>query len=334
MSATLPQEKLMQAAIDAAYQVNLAQDINPRVGAVLVNSAGEIVAKGLHRGSGSSHAEVDALSKVSDATGLTLYTTLEPCNSTGVTGPCSQAIVNAGIKKVVIGKLDDNPNMSGGRQYLLDHGVEVISDVLAEACEKINETWHFAHRNNRPFVTWKVATSLDGFIAAKDGSSKWITSPEAREKVQELRASVGAIVTGTGTVIADDPELTVRNVELKNQPLRVVVGTRSIPTKAKVLTGEKPALHICADIKDALTKLWTDFAVHQVLVEAGPGLSRSLWAHGLVDEVFWFQAMLILGDGKHAIGDFGINSLDAGLRFSDYALNRVGLDTLIQFRTN
>lgn len=334
MSGTPADEKFMAAAIAAASQINLAQDVNPRVGAVLVNDAGEIVATGFHRGSGTAHAEIDALNQISDAKGLTLYTTLEPCNSTGVTGPCSQAIVNAGIKKVVIGKLDENPKMAGGVTYLNNHGVEVASEVLPDECEKLNETWHFAHRASRPWVSWKVATSLDGFIAAKDGSSKWITSPESRQKVQELRASVGAIITGTGTVLADDPELTVRDIELVNQPLRVVVGKRSIPPAAKVLSGQKPALQISDDVQNVLNNLWSDFGVHHVLVEAGPGLSRSLWAHGLVDEVFWFQAPLILGDGKHAIGDFGINSLDAGLRFSDYALNRVGLDVLIQFRTN
>lgn len=334
MSANLPHEQFMQAAIAAATQVNLAQDINPYVGAVLVNDSGQIVATGFHRGSGTSHAEIDALSKVSDATGLTLYTTLEPCNGAGVTGPCSQAIVNAGIKRVVIGKLDENPKMSGGANYLTANNVEVFSDVLEFECATLNESWHFAHKANRPWVIWKIATSLDGFIAAADGTSKWITGDEARDRVQDLRAGVGAIVTGTGTVIADDPQLTVRKTTLTKQPLRVVIGKRSLPATAKLLTGDQPALHIAADVETALRNLWTDFGVHKVLVEAGPGLSRSLWAHGLIDEVFWFQAPLILGNGMHAIGDFGISTLDAGLRFSDYSVNRVGLDVLIQFRTN
>ena len=334
MSATKPHEQFMQAAIAAAAQVDLAQDVNPRVGSALVDDAGQIVATGFHRGSGTSHAEVDALSKVSDATGLTLYTTLEPCNSSGVTGPCSQAIVNAGIKKVVIGKLDENPKMSGGANYLSANNVEVVSGVLESECTALNETWHFAHNVNRPWVIWKIATSLDGFIAAKDGTSKWITSDESRDRVQDLRAIVGAIVTGTGTVISDDPELTVRKIALSKPPLRVVIGKRSLPASAKLLTSDKPALHFVDDVQTALTTLWTDYGVHKVLVEAGPGLSRSLWAHGLIDEVFWFQAPLVLGDGKHAIGDFGISTLDAGLRFSDYTVNRVGLDVLIQFRTN
>ncbi len=327
-------EKFMQAAIEQAKQIKLAQDVNPAVGAVLVNSAGEIVATGFHRGSGTPHAEVDALTKVSDASDLTLYVTLEPCNSTGATGPCSESIVQAGIKKVVIGKLDDNPKMSGGVEYLTAHGVTVTSGLLENDCAALNESWHFAHRNNRPWIIWKVATSLDGFIAASDGTSQWITSEEARDYVQDLRASVGAIVTGTGTVLADDPQLTVRKIKLAKEPLRVVIGKREIPPTAKIRTGAVPAVQLTSDIDSALKTLWTDYGIHKVLVEAGPGLSSALWANSLVDEVFWFQAPLILGAGKHAIGDFGVTTLSAGPRFSDYELNRVGLDLLIHFRTN
>lgn len=334
MSQGNSHETFMQAAIDAAKLANLAQDINPAVGAVLVNSAGQIVATGFHRGSGSPHGEIDALNKLTEANGLTLYTTLEPCNSTGVTGPCSQAIAQAGIKKVVIGKLDNNPKMSGGAEYLKANGIEVISGVLEKQCENLNESWHFAQKNNRPWVIWKVASSLDGFIAAKDGSSKWITGEPARAQVQQMRANVGAIITGTGTVLADDPQLTVRDVQLAKDPLRVVVGKRTLPETAKVFSGKQPAKQMTQDIAQVLTELWTQSGVHKVLVEAGPGLSRSLWAQGLVDEVFWFQAPLILGSGMHAIGDFGVSTLSSALRFSDYSLNRVGLDVLIQFRTN
>jgi diaminohydroxyphosphoribosylaminopyrimidine deaminase/5-amino-6-(5-phosphoribosylamino)uracil reductase len=123
-------------------------------------------------------------------------------------------------------------------------------------------------------------------------------------------------------------------VELANQPVRVVLGNRQLPKTAKLLLGDNPAMQISQDVSTALTQLWTKFGVHKVLVEAGPGLSKSLWQAGLVDEVYWFQAPLILGSGIHAIGDFGISTLDAGRRFSDYAVNRVGLDLLIHFRTN
>lgn len=327
-------ESFMQTAIECAKSVELNQDINPRVGALLVDENNEVVATGFHRGSGTLHAEVDAINKVKGLSGLTLYSTLEPCNSTGKQGPCSQAIIEAGIKKVVIGQPDFNPNMSGGAEYLVANGVEVITGVLSDQCAQLNESWNFAHITGRPWVIWKIATSLDGFIAAKDGSSKWITSEAARDQVQDLRASVGAIVTGTGTALADDPQLTVRKVQLENQPLRVVVGKRKLLDGANLLKGQKPALHIADDIQIALTKLWTEFGIHKVLVEAGPGLSNSLWRNQLVDEVYWYQAPLILGAGIGAIGDFGIGSLSAGLRFSDYAVNRVGLDLLIHFRTN
>jgi diaminohydroxyphosphoribosylaminopyrimidine deaminase/5-amino-6-(5-phosphoribosylamino)uracil reductase len=335
MSATKEvMQELMSQAIVQAQLASLNQDMNPHVGAILVNEKNEVVATGFHRGSGTAHAEVDALSKVADTTGLTLYTTMEPCNAVGKQGPCSHAIVAAGIKKVVIGQPDLNPTMLGGAHYLTEHGVEVTSGVLSDECAKLNESWNFAITNNRPWVIWKIATSLDAYIAAADGTSKWITDQPARSAVQDLRATVGAIVTGTGTALADDPELTVRNVELANQPLRVVLGNRQLPKTAKLLLGDNPAIQISQDASTALTQLWTKFGVHKVLVEAGPGLSKSLWQAGLVDEVYWFQAPLILGSGIHAIGDFGISTLDAGRRFSDYAVNRVGLDLLIHFRTN
>lgn len=326
-------EVLMSAAIAEAGKVDLRNDLNPHVGAVLVDETGAIVATGFHRGSGTAHAEVDAISKVTDASGLTLYTTLEPCNSTGKQGPCSHAIVAAGIKKVVVGQLDSNPAMAGGVEYLRANGVEVETGILAAGCAALNESWNFAHANNRPWLVWKIATSFDGYIAASDGSSKWITGVEARAEVQVLRSQVGAVLTGTGTALADDPELTVRTADVK-QPLRVIVGTRELPASAKLFAGENPALHIPGDIDDVLKKLWQEFGVHRVLVEAGPGLSTELWRRGLINEVYWYQAPLILGSGLKSIADLGVSTLNDGLRFSDYTVNRVGLDLVIHFRTN
>lgn len=325
----------MQAAIEQAKLIELGNDVNPRVGAVLVDETGAVVATGYHRGSGTVHAEVDAISKIAgDKSKLTLYCTLEPCNATGKQGPCTEAIVAAGIKKVVIGQTDLNPKMSGGGQYLSQHGVEVTTEVLADECYALNTSWNFAHENSRPWVIWKIATSLDGFIAASDGTSQWITGEDARAEVQNIRANVGAILTGTGTALADNPELTVRDREITKQPLRVVVGSREIPKDAKLFSGETPALHLQGDVTEALQKLWTEFGIHRVLVEAGPGLSKSLWQAGLINEVYWFQAPLILGAGIGAIGDFGISTLADGKRFSQYEVNRVGIDVLIHFQTN
>lgn len=327
-------DELMQAAITAASQIQLAQDVNPRVGAVLVDSKNEIVATGFHRGSGTVHAEVDAINKVSDASGLTLYTTLEPCNSTGKQGPCSHAIVAAGIRKVVIGQLDPNKKMAGGLEYLKANGVQVESGILEDECAKLNPSWNFAHKTGRPWVVWKTATSLDGFVSPGAGKQMWITGSEARSDVQKLRATVGAIITGTGTAIVDNPQLTVREINLNQLPLRVVVGKREVPRSSNLFLGEKPALHLKGDIKNVLAQLWEEFGVHRVLVEAGPGLSKSLWQEKLVDEVYWYQAPLVLGSGLPAIGDLGQSVLADGLRFSKTTVNRVGLDVLIHFETN
>lgn len=327
-------ESFMRVALEAAKSINLAQDVNPQVGAVLVDENNNIVATGFHRGSGTAHAEIDAINKVKSAKGLTLYTTLEPCNATGKTGPCSQAIVAAGIKKVVIGQPDLNLLMTGGADYLTEHGVQVVTAVLDDECANLNESWNFAQNVNRPWVIWKIATSLDGYVAAADGTSKWITSESAREHVQDLRANVGAIITGTGTVIADNPQLTVRKVKLAASPLRVIVGNRKISESAQVFSGPVPAVHISGDIEEVLEKLWVEHGIHKVLIEAGPGLSKSLWAREAIDEVYWYVAPLVLGSGTSAIGDFGISTLNDGFRFSEYLVDRVGLDLLIHFRTN
>jgi diaminohydroxyphosphoribosylaminopyrimidine deaminase/5-amino-6-(5-phosphoribosylamino)uracil reductase len=182
-------------------------------------------------------------------------------------------------------------------------------------------------------VIWKTATSLDGFVAAEDGSSKWITGEPARERVQAIRASVGAILTGTGTVLADDPLLTVRALPTDKQPLRVIVGDRDLPADSQIFLGEKPAIRMAGDLSKVITELWQSHGVHSVLVEAGSHVSKSLWSANLVDEVYWFQAPAILGSGKPAIGNFGVNTLANASRFPEYQVDRVGLDLLVHFTT-
>jgi len=223
--------------------------------------------------------------------------------------------------------------MAGGAAALVTSGVAVTGEVLAAEAEALNKSWTFAHAHGRPWVIWKTATTLDGFVAAADGSSKWITGEQARAQVQDIREIVGAIITGTGTVLADNPLLTARDLADDEQPLRVVVGSRSIPADSHILSGSHPAHVMTGDISHVLETLWSEHRIHRVLVEAGPGLSRSLWQQGLVDEVFWFQAPVILGQGQHVIGDIGVGTLDAASRFSDYSVNRVGLDVVIHFTT-
>jgi diaminohydroxyphosphoribosylaminopyrimidine deaminase/5-amino-6-(5-phosphoribosylamino)uracil reductase len=324
----------MSRAIELASQVDLSRDVNPKVGALIVDSAGAVVGEGWHNGSGTDHAEVMAIAQAgSKAAGATLYCTLEPCNAQGKTGPCSQAVIAAGITKVVIGQQDPHQAMSGGVTTLQDAGIEVEVGLLEDACVSLNASWNFAQKNNRPWVIWKTATTLDGFVAADDGSSKWITGDPARERVQEIRASVGAILTGTGTVLADDPLLTVRSLSSDEQPLRVIVGDRELPATLQIFTGEKPAIRMAGDLAKVIAELWQVHGIHRVLVEAGSHVSQSLWSANLVDEVYWFQAPMVVGSGKPAIGNFGVNTLADASRFPEYQVDRVGLDLLVHFTT-
>jgi diaminohydroxyphosphoribosylaminopyrimidine deaminase/5-amino-6-(5-phosphoribosylamino)uracil reductase len=324
----------MSCAIELASKVDLSRDINPTVGAVIVDASGTVVGEGWHNGSGTDHAEVMAIAQAgAKAIGATLYCTLEPCNAQGKTGPCAQAVIAAGITKVVIAQADPHQAMSGGVKTLQAAGIEVEVGLLQDPAIALNASWNFAQENNRPWVIWKTATTLDGFVAADDGSSKWITGEPARERVQEIRASVGAIVTGTGTVLADDPLLTVRALPDDQQPLRVIVGDRELPSTAQIFTGTNPAIRMAGDLSKVITELWQEHGVHKVLVEAGSHVSQSLWSANLVDEVYWFQAPMILGSGKPAIGSFGVNTLANASRFPEYQVDRVGLDLLVHFTT-
>ncbi len=319
----------MQLALDQARHSDLVRDKNPRVGAVVVDAHGQIVGQGFHHGSGTAHAEVVALGLAGDrAVGSTIYSTLEPCNATGRQGPCVDAIIQSGVTRVVFGQSDPNPVMAGGAESLHRAGIEVTSGVLAEQSRELNESWTFAQINQRPWIVWKTATTLDGFIAAADGTSKWITGESSRAMVQELRKGVGAIVTGTGTVLADNPQLTIRDSD--EQPMRFVIGKREIPSDFHLASH---AIQLNGEIDQAMQTIWQDHGVHKVLVEAGSGLSTSLWRAGLVDEGYWFQAPVIAGSGIPAIGDFGVTTLNETVRISNPRVERVGLDLLIHFRT-
>jgi len=327
-------ETFMSRAIELASKVDLSRDINPTVGAVIVDASGTIVGEGWHNGSGTVHAEIMAIAQAgSKAVGATLYCTLEPCNAQGKTGPCAQTVIAAGITKVVIAQADPHRAMSGGVKTLQAAGIEVEVGLLQDSAIDLNASWNFAQENNRPWVIWKTATTLDGFVAAEDGSSKWITGEPARERVQEIRASVGAILTGTGTVLADDPLLTVRALPNDQQPLRVIVGDRELPANSQIFTGANPAIRMPGDLSKVIAELWQEHGVHKVLVEAGSHVSQSLWSANLVDEVYWFQAPMILGSGKPAIGSFGVNTLANASRFPEYQVDRVGLDLLVHFTT-
>jgi len=312
-----------------------ALGVNPQVGCVLLDAEGTIVAEGWHRGAGTPHAEVDALSKVADATGLTAVVTLEPCNHTGRTGPCSLALIAAGITTVVYAISDPGKNSSGGAQTLRDAGVAVESGVLADEAEEFLHVWLTAARLQRPYVTVKWASTLDGRAAAADGSSQWITGTAARQRVHEQRAASDAILVGTGTVLADDPTLTARGDAgelLEQQPLPVVIGTRPIPGDAKLWDHPRGVLETGSrNLDEVLTWLFEQ-GIRRAYVEGGPTLASAFIAAGLVDEYLVYLAPKLLGGDKLAVGDIGVASIGEARELRITAVESLGDDLLITAR--
>ncbi|MBU1588778.1 MAG: bifunctional diaminohydroxyphosphoribosylaminopyrimidine deaminase/5-amino-6-(5-phosphoribosylamino)uracil reductase RibD, partial [Actinobacteria bacterium] len=303
---------------------------------VLLDAEGTIVAEGWHRGAGTAHAEVDALSKVTDATGLTAVVTLEPCNHTGRTGPCSLALIAAGIGRVVYAISDPGQASSGGAQTLRDAGVEVVSGVLADEAEEFLHVWLTATRNRRPYVTVKWAATLDGRAAASDGSSQWITGTASRQRVHEQRAASDAILVGTGTVLADDPTLTARGDAgelMPEQPLPVVIGERPIPGDAKLWDHPRGVLESGSrNLHEVLAWLYEQ-GIRRAYIEGGPTLASAFIAAGLVDEYLVYLAPKLLGGDKLAVGDIGITSIGEARELRITSVESLGDDILITARS-
>lgn len=304
-------------------------DPNPRVGCVIV-ADGQVVGQGWHHGAGTSHAEVEALHQAGDAArGATAVVTLEPCNHTGRTGPCSHALREARVSRVVIAQSDPNPVAVGGEQFLRTNGVEVVTGVLSEAAMALNADWTFSQIHRRPRVCWKYAATLDGRSAAPDGTSQWITGEEARHQVQIGRSRCGAIVVGTGTALADDPRLTVRLSEVTCQPLRVVVGMRDLPAGCHLHDDSAETLQIRShDPVEVLDVLWQR-GIHRVWLEGGPRLAGAFLAAGLVDEVIAHIAPTVLGDGRAAVIDPTVTTLTLAHHFVIDDVRRLGPDIQI-----
>nr|WP_245927417.1 bifunctional diaminohydroxyphosphoribosylaminopyrimidine deaminase/5-amino-6-(5-phosphoribosylamino)uracil reductase RibD [Nocardioides silvaticus] len=315
MAETFAQEyDAMQRALRLAGSPGVPLGPNPRVGCVLLAPDGSVVGEGFHRGAGSPHAEVEALEAAGDsARGATAIVTLEPCNHTGRTGPCSQALIEAGVAKVVVAQRDPNPVAGGGLETLADAGIEVEHGLLVDDARALNRAWTFAHENGRPFVTWKFATTLDGRSAAADGSSRWVTSVTARRDTHVLRALCDTMLVGTGTVEIDDPQLTVRDADdrpLPQQPLRVVMGERDLAADRRVLDDAAETVHLrTRDPIEALKTLYADHERHHVFFEGGPTLAAAFLEAGVVDEVVAYVAPLLLGAGRSAVGELGITSI-------------------------
>ena len=316
-------ESFMTQALALASEVLGAVGPNPRVGCVLVAPDGTVVGRGAHLGAGTPHAEAVALDDAGDAArGATAYVTLEPCNHYGRTPPCAQALIDAGVAAVRYA-IPDPTTSAGGAQTCRRAGMDVAQGPLSDEAAEFLEPWLFAVTHHRPFVTCKIASTLDGYIAAADGSSRWITGPQARTWVQGLRAQVDAIAVGAGTYRVDDPALTVREFPVVSQPRRYVLGDVAAADGFEVLPGR--------DVHAALQRMYED-GVRHLLLEGGATVVAAFLAAGFVDDLVWFTAPKMLGAGTPAVADLGVSTIEDALVWQMSDVQRVGDDVMIRSR--
>lgn len=331
------EEAAMARAIDLAARGLGSTSPNPVVGAVVLDAAGQIAGEGWHERYGGAHAEVNALAAAGGrARGGTMVVSLEPCAHIGRTGPCTQALLAAGVARVLYAVADPTDEAAGGADVLRDAGVDVLGGVLAEQAALSNEAWLLAERLQRPFVTWKCGVTLDGRIAAADGTSRWITGAEARADAHIMRAQVDAMLVGAGTVLIDDPQLTARDADGANnacQPLRVVADRRGrVPRTARVFDDAAPTLvSTAADPAGLLAEIYDRGARH-VLLEGGATLAGSFVRDGLVDRVVAYVAPTLLGAGPSALTGTGIATIDQARRLRLDDVTQIGSDVRIVAR--
>jgi diaminohydroxyphosphoribosylaminopyrimidine deaminase/5-amino-6-(5-phosphoribosylamino)uracil reductase len=327
-------EQAMLAAIAASERVRGTTSPNPPVGAVILDSAGAMAGEGATQPPGGPHAEVMALREAgARARGGTALVTLEPCAHEGRTPPCTDALLAAGIAEVHFAVADPTPIAAGGGAVLRSHGVRVEAGLLARrvALGPLRAWLHYA-RTGRPHVTWKYAATLDGRVAADDGTSRWISGEVSRNEVHELRAAVDAIVAGTATVRTDDPHLTARTPEgtlAERQPLRVVVGESEIPATSRVLDGAAETVRIPShDPHTVLTQLGARGVV-DVLLEGGPRLAGAFARAGRIDRILAFVAPVLLGSGPAALGEAGVSTITEAHRWTVEGVTMSGGDVRI-----
>jgi diaminohydroxyphosphoribosylaminopyrimidine deaminase/5-amino-6-(5-phosphoribosylamino)uracil reductase len=298
---------------------------NPNVSAAIYGADGSLISDGFHNRKVSvDHAEVVALKKAgSAARGATMVVSLEPCAHTGTTPPCVQAIIDAGIEKVIYAVADPNPIAAGGAQKLADAGIVAEHRESADL-EFVQRAWLHKEKTGRPLMIWKVATTLDSKVAASDGTSQWITGPESREDVQELRAQSDAILIGTNTALVDNPHLIPRGHEAR--PVRVICGEQEVPATNKVFDDEARTVLVKSKSIPVLIKVLSDEGFNQVLVEAGPTLGSALMASGKIDELIVYQAPKMLGAGKEFVSHLGISTLDDHLKLELLGVQPFGSD--------
>lgn len=354
MSA-LSDEPYMRQALALAEKGRGTTSPNPMVGAIVVKDGG-VVGSGFHERAGGPHAEVVALDAAGDATkGATLYVTLEPCSHYGRTPPCADLIVDRSVARVVYAMADPNPVVAGrGAEKLRGAGIETTSDVLREEACRLNEAYIKHITTGTPFVTLKLAQTLDGKIATCTGDSKWITGIESRRRVHRLRAEVDAVLVGINTALTDDPMLTVRLVEGRD-PLRMVLDSSlRLPPTARMLSAGRTVVVALEDsdpararaLQDRGAEIWAvsgpngrpDLValmreagrreITSVLIEGGAEVAGSALRAGIVDRLMVFLAPKIIGAGRSAVADLGVSQISEALRVRDVEIERVGEDLL------
>jgi diaminohydroxyphosphoribosylaminopyrimidine deaminase / 5-amino-6-(5-phosphoribosylamino)uracil reductase len=338
MTVTAAERTAMARARELGESVLGTTGHNPAVGAVVLAADGTPVGEGATSPPGGPHAEVVALAQAGEkARGGTAVVTLEPCAHTGRTGPCADALLAAGIARVVVAVPEPTELAGGGAERLRAAGVDVELGVeQAEAEDGALVGWLTGVHEHRPFVIWKVAATLDGRVAAADGTSRWITGEAARAEVHRLRATCDAVVVGSGTALTDDPQLTVRDADGSNaarQPLRVVVDRRDrLPATARVLDDAAPTLVSRAGSPAGVLAELFDRDVRRVLLEGGPTLAAAFLRDGLVDEVVVHLAPTLLGAGPSLVGDLGISTIGDALSLEIIDVTRSGGDVQLRLR--
>ena len=343
MAFTHQDTECMALALKLSQFGRKAVGANPMVGCV-ISRDDKIIAQDYHRLYGEAHAEVNALEKINyKGENTKVYITLEPCSHFGKTPPCAEALIRAGVKKVFIAMLDPNPLVSGrGMRVLQDSGIEVEVGLLEEEANKINRGFVKRMTTGLPFVTSKIAMSLDGRTAMKNGESKWITSEASREDVQMLRSLNQAILTGSGTIKNDNPMMTVRTENADSNPLRVVVDSNNIITDkslnifssdANTLILNNNNSEILAngklDLKSVLQKLG-EMGINNLLLEAGSGLNGAMTEAGLIDEFIIYTAPLILGSDANPMIEIPLKKMSDKIKLNIVEVSQIGCDIKIR----
>jgi len=330
-------EIFLKRAIDLAREGKYLTKPNPMVGCVIVKD-NEVIAEGYHMKYGSNHAEINALedlnknNNISEAEfrQLTLYCTLEPCCHHGKTGPCTDAIIKSGIKKVVIGIKDPNPKVSGsGIKQLEDNGIEVLSGFFEEELIELNKHFFFKNTYNRPYIAVKIASSADGMSHRKDNTFTWITSEQSRDDVQIVRAGFDAILTGGNTLRNDNPRMNARVDFEVNQPQKILLTSQEINKESNFFKSGDVIINRSSDLNKVITEL-SNTEINSILVEAGPNLVNAFLDNDLVDEIIIYKSNITLGDeGVSWFENKTIESLGFDLK-SSFKINDDSKETYLK----